>query len=300
VTQSPLSRVVRALMLAALALVLLGLVVVAAGGYRLGGSGSTQASPYAVDTMLTIVLAVYAIGAVALLVGTFWAGAELRRNPKLAAKRRSSLPALMATLVLLALLFGLATRFHLRVDLARLHPPSTAAATVDTSTPAPRREKARPRTSHEPRFQLLPFLAVLAAAGAGFGALFVAERRRKRRLPRDPAVREALVETLDETLDDLRQERDPRRAVIAAYVRMERVLAAHGIPRRRFEAPHEYLGRVLADLTRRSRAAERLTELFERARFSAHEIPPAMKEDAIAAAEDLQAELAAAELERAA
>ena len=45
---------------------------------------------------------------------------------------------------------------------------------------------------------------------------------------------------------------------------------------------------------------ERLTELFERARFSTHEIPPALKDDAIGAVEDLQAELAAAELERAA
>src|SRR5204862_6540240 len=140
----------------------------------------------------------------------------------------------------------------------------------------------------------------LGAAGAAFGACFRAERRGKRRLPSDPAVRGRLAEALDETLDDLCRERDPRRAVIAAYARMERVLAAHGIPRRRFEAPNEYLARVLGDLTRRSRAAERLTELFERARFSTHEIEPALKEDAIAAVEALQAELAAAELERAA
>jgi hypothetical protein len=141
---------------------------------------------------------------------------------------------------------------------------------------------------------------VLLAAGGGLGALVVAERRRRRRLPRTPLVREDLALALDETLDDLRQERDPRRAVIAAYARMERVLASHGIPRRRFEAPNEYLARVLADLTRRSRAAERLTSLFERARFSPHEIPASMKDDAIAAVEALQAELAAADLERAA
>ena len=50
-TDNPLSRVVRALLLAVLAVVLLALVVVAAGGYRLGGSGSAQASPRALDTM---------------------------------------------------------------------------------------------------------------------------------------------------------------------------------------------------------------------------------------------------------
>jgi predicted Zn-dependent protease len=79
---------------------------------------------------------------------------------------------------------------------------------------------------------------------------------------------------------------------------MEHVLAGHGIPRRRFEAPHEYLGRVLADLTHGGRGAARLTELFERARFSEHAIGLPLKAEAIDAVEELQAELAAAELER--
>jgi hypothetical protein len=299
VTDNPLSRVVRALLLAVLAVVLLALVVVAAGGYRLGGSGSAQASPRALDTMLTIVIAVYAIAAVALVVGAIWAGGEVRRNPKLRQSRRSRLPTVLTALLLFPLVLALAGHFHWRLQLSRIHPPPTALKTVQT-TPQGATTKPKPATTHAPHFEVLPFVAVLAAAGAGFGALFLAERRRKRRLSSEPAVREQLAEALDETLDDLRRERDPRRAVIAAYARMERVLGAHGIPRRRFEAPNEYLARVLADLTRRSRAAERLTELFERARFSTHEIPPELKEDAIAAVEALQAELAAAELERAA
>ena len=39
------------------------------------------------------------------------------------------------------------------------------------------------------------------------------------------ALLPALADVLDETLDDLRAEADPRRAVIAAYARMERALA---------------------------------------------------------------------------
>ena len=58
----------------------------------------------------------------------------------------------------------------------------------------------------------------------------------------------ALADVLDETLDDLRAEADPRRAVIAAYARMERALAAYGLPRSPAEAPDEYLQRILADL----------------------------------------------------
>jgi hypothetical protein len=88
--------------------------------------------------------------------------------------------------------------------------------------------------------------------------------------------------------------------VIAAYARMERALAAHGVPRRRFEAPHEYLGRVLAEVTGGGPAARKLTALFERARFSPHEVNASMKDEAIEAIESLQADLAAAEVAEAA
>ena len=58
---------------------------------------------------------------------------------------------------------------------------------------------------------------------------FLALRRRHVELERAP-VREALAEVLSETLDDLRREPDPRKAVIGAYAKMERTLAARGFP----------------------------------------------------------------------
>jgi Domain of unknown function (DUF4129) len=71
--------------------------------------------------------------------------------------------------------------------------------------------------------------------------------------------------------------------VIAAYARMERILDRHGFPRFRAEAPLEYLSRVLRELRVRSEAVLALTELFERAKFSLHEIDLDMKEEAIEA-----------------
>jgi Domain of unknown function (DUF4129) len=301
-TGGPLARFVRALVLATAAVLLLGLVVVAAGGYRLGDSGSDEASPYAIDTMVTVILAVYAIGALALIGVTIWAGVEMRRSPLPApVRRRRTFPALALTLSLFAVLLLMSERFHWRFDLSRLRRPPAATTTAPT-TPSgvgntPQASNRRP---HEPRFQIVPFLVVLGAAGAAFAALYAAEKRRKQRLPREAPIADELAEALDETLEDLREESDPRRAVIAAYARMERVLAGHGIPRSRFEAPHEYLARVLSDLTHGGRGAERLTALFERARFSTHAIEPAMKDEAIAAVEQLQAELAAADAARAA
>jgi len=114
---------------------------------------------------------------------------------------------------------------------------------------------------------------------------------------RELEARKALADILDDTLDDLRAEKDPRKAVIAAYSRMERSLASFGLPRRPFEAPGEYLTRVLEELRSGSPAARRLTELFERAKFSQHAIDAAMKDEAIDAVVTLRDELRAETLE---
>ena len=102
----------------------------------------------------------------------------------------------------------------------------------------------------------LPLLGLVVLAAA---AAFVLARRR--RTPPTPQVgepvAEAVVSVLDETLDDLENKRDPRRAVIATYARMEDVLAEHGLGRRPAETPYEYLARVLTDL----RASERVARL---------------------------------------
>lgn len=73
----------------------------------------------------------------------------------------------------------------------------------------------------------------------------------------------------------------------------ERSLSAYGLPRRPWEAPLEYLGRVLSELTGTGTAARRLTGLFERAKFSEHSIDAAMKDDAIAAVVAVRDELRA-------
>ena len=113
-------------------------------------------------------------------------------------------------------------------------------------------------------------------------------------LGEDDLLAAELAAALDESLDDLRAEPDPRRAVIAAYARLERVLAAHRLPRRPAEAPLEYLGRMLAALSVSPQAARRLTDLFERAKFSQHAVGPDMKEEAISALETVRDDLLAA------
>jgi membrane protease YdiL (CAAX protease family) len=295
VTDGPLTRLGRALLLAAASVVLVALVAVSAGGYRLGDSGSARPSPYAVDTILTIVVALYLIGAAAVIVAMFWSGLELRRLQSKGTRRQRTWRSVLIIVGAVVLLTVVAARFHFYA-----HPRSPNERPGGANGAQTRRHQG----SHQPASQdaqirLVPLFAVLGTAGLAIVALVVAEKRRRRRLPRDWAVAEALSEVLDETLDDLRAEPDPRRAVIGAYRRMERSLAAHGIPRHRFEAPHEYLGRVFGELASGRLSAMRLTALFERARFSPHEIDETMKTAAIDAIEALQADLAAAEAEAA-
>jgi len=136
---------------------------------------------------------------------------------------------------------------------------------------------------------VLPLLALLGLAVASF----VLARRRRAPAPQaDEPVAEAVVAVLDEALDDLGDERDPRGAVIAAYARMEDVLAEHGLGRRPAETPYEYLARVLTDLRASERSARRLTELFEWAKFSTHEVSERMRADAVGCLTRLRAEVA--------
>ena len=99
----------------------------------------------------------------------------------------------------------------------------------------------------------------------------------------DQSVAAELAASIGEAIDDLEAEPDARRAVIAAYARMERVLERGGIPRQPSETPLEYLQRALGGLTANHDAVTRLTGLFERAKFSHHAIDPSMKREAIEA-----------------
>jgi hypothetical protein len=136
---------------------------------------------------------------------------------------------------------------------------------------------------------VLPLLALFVLAAASY-----ARARRRRPPPPEVAepVAEAVVAVLEEALDDLGDERDPRRAVIAAYARMEDVLAEHGLERRPAETPYEYLARVLTELRASERSARRLTELFEWAKFSTHEVSERMRADAIGCLTRLRTEVA--------
>lgn len=98
----------------------------------------------------------------------------------------------------------------------------------------------------------------------------------------------ATSQALEVGLDALRRERDPRRAVISAYAAMSRSLTRVGLAREEFEAPMEYLRRVLHRSAGVALEAETITRLFQLAMFSRQEIDESMRATAIASLERLR------------
>ena len=80
----------------------------------------------------------------------------------------------------------------------------------------------------------------------------------------------AMPEALAAIQADLRAEPDARLAIIRAYGRFERVLAAARAPRAAWQTPAEFMRTTLARLPVPAAPVRRLTALFEIARFSTH------------------------------
>lgn len=276
-------------------LVLLGVVALASqGGTPLGTGGARRPSDRLLDYVVSGFLSLMAVGVVGIVL-LLLTGRDAMREVALQRKRRSPVfGVLVLALVLIALAVIVRNLGDDQRAVPRLPGLQTALATGTTGTTGGGEPKP-----YDPEFTLWPVLIVAGlSVGAGVALLAAARARRRARPGGDEAtLAEAIGDVLDETLDDLRAERDARRAVIRAYARLERTLAAYGYPRRPSEAPHEYLERMLADLAVSSLAVARLTTLYERAKFSQHEVAAAMKEDAIDALERVRDELRAAELE---
>ena len=268
------------------------LVAIAAGGSTDTGSADARTPS---DALLDGLLAVYLVGLVAGAALFLWAAVVNRRVRVQTgqAKRRSMLEMLVSMALMIGAGVLLARRLASWNRPAAVEPEEAIgrATTIRADTVPPPTS-----SSYDADVSWLPVLVTVGLVLLAVAAWWYAGRaRRKARGELRPVFAAAVAQAVDESLDDLRAEPDPRTAVIAAYARLERVLAAHGLPRRPAEAPFEYLSRMLAELSVSDEAARALTALFERAKFSQHAVGQEMKEQAIAALVPMRAELLAAQ-----
>jgi uncharacterized protein DUF4129 len=272
-----------------LVLGLVAIVALASRGGRAGGGATEPRGPSTLfwDYLFTMSILVAVTG----IVVSLWL-LKQRLDPDVRADRKGNHLLLFSFLASLVLGVVLAAQVF-KGD------PNRAREAVERLRGGGEQRPAEPRDpdTFTPSFLWGPAIAV-GAVGLVAAAYLRAQRRVRRRdaaEASDDALAEELAALLEDTLDDLRAEPDPRRAVIAAYARMERALAAYGLPRHPFEAPLEFLERASPELRERHPAGLRLvfelSHLFERAKFSQHAVDEEMKADAIASLEGLRDEL---------
>jgi hypothetical protein len=137
-------------------------------------------------------------------------------------------------------------------------------------------------------------VAVLVLIAAVLVASTLGRRWRATDAPPMPTLGPEITAAIDRSLDDLEADPDARRAIIAAYRRMEVSLAHVGLPRGPSETAREYLSRGLASLELTPSTIGTLTTLFERAKFSLRHVDLRLRDEAISALRALQEELAQA------
>ncbi|HEY3007164.1 MAG TPA: DUF4129 domain-containing protein [Micromonosporaceae bacterium] len=105
---------------------------------------------------------------------------------------------------------------------------------------------------------------------------------------------EEVVAALEDGLVELSDtDRDPRRAVIACWVRLERAAAAAGTPRGPGDAPADLVARLLRGHRVSAEVLSGFADVYREARYATHTIDEAMRTQARSALTRLRAELAA-------
>ncbi len=221
----------------------------------------------------TYLFAVFVLVSLLVIAWALWprAGEEL---PPLPPRRHWTMSTVLLGLALIGLAVWLRSRGRLGAP-SSLNPAGSGAGRLPAGLAGPGRAAS---TGFDWLAGAIVLGLLVAAALLAWWFL-----RPGRRAATTPLSR--LQAVLDDAIDDVLGESDPRRAVIAAWARLERVLARAGLPRREAEAPFEYAARAGAELRARLGLEggwlERLAGLFEWARFSTHDVSPVMREEAL-------------------
>ena len=217
---------------------------------------------------------------------------------------------LAAVLALLFLASLAATRSAPQLE--RFNPDAVAEETAAPLLPpsAPPTESAAAETVEAARGlpDWLGTVAWVVIAVAGLSVVVLVtwavlrdrSRRRVRRGTRRAGARpeartaEDLVAALDAGLQELSDtDRDPRRAVIACWVRLEQAAAAAGTPRHAGDSPTDLVARLLAEQRVEAAVLTPFADVYRQARYATHTVDDQMRRQARAALERLRADLGA-------
>jgi hypothetical protein len=143
------------------------------------------------------------------------------------------------------------------------------------------------------------FCALLVAASIALLLWYLLRnglRMRERRLdvvePPPVQTRDEVLAAVEAGLSDLDDtDADPRRAVIACWVRLEQAAAAAGTPREPGDTPTELVTRLLGGHDVSAPVLYPLAEVYRLARYATHTVDATMRDQARAALRQLRGEL---------
>ena len=256
------------------------LLVVAAtlpDGSPFGGSsggGDRLVLPELPDLFYVVLFVmIMAVGVVGALI--------VRPLPRDPSQRRARLNRMLVLLFLIAFLVTLSPIQKLiagAVDVLQLEDPGDPGAGTFDEGPVPDIIV----TSSQILGIVLTGILILVFVGMSTG-MFVLFRP-ERVAPAGADAR--LLDEIESSITELEKTDDPRRAVIACFARMRQLAGAPPS-----DTADESLARLLAQHDVSEPSATRLTELFQHAKFSTHEIDEAMRADAVAALKTVRSEI---------
>ena len=265
-------------------LVLLSVVAFASRSglaHRTGSAPSNRYTSYALTVFLILFVLMIPVAAYGFVL-RLRERAESRRARSFKARFYAAAVRWSALVLIVFVSFYLHNRHpHLLQNLNPFHQPNTKAPHGA--------DKVHPASNPQFQWSVL-WIALVLVGSAGAYAYYKWKTSKPAFQPRahELTVSEDIAATIDDAIDDLEAEPDARRAVIAAYARMEAVLGRNGFQRVPSETAIEYLRRILLGLTSRGDAVTRLTALFQEAKFSRHEIDGEMKQDAIGSLREIR------------
>ena len=265
---------VRAAIRATAATILLAVVGIAIRRHPFHWRTTSKGSLVHANTVATDV----AIGLTAIGLLVVIASFALRGGPHPVAPKRPTWRNDLVALAFLLAFIALAPRLHLSGCSAHLR---SATATIH---PKPTQDVATPVHHGRPASAALVLILLLVVAGvalvlstrrhSGDGATLNADHL-------DVPFASGLLGGVADGLDAAALDPDPRRAIVAAFARMEANLAAHGLARRPNETAVEFMQRVLMDAAAPRPSVAGLCGLFEEARYSTHPLGPTDRSTAI-------------------
>ncbi|GAA2621295.1 hypothetical protein Adu01nite_54190 [Paractinoplanes durhamensis] len=179
--------------------------------------------------------------------------------------------------------------------------PTTEPSISRGPQPPPEAAKGLPDWVGTVALVLLGVVAIVVLALVLWAVLRDAAKRRARKGKRHgkqgrdgASTAEELVAALDAGLEELSDtDRDPRRAVIACWVRLEQAAAAAGTPRNPGDSPTDLVGRLLREQQVDAQVLAALLEVYREARYATHTVDDTMRRQARSALERLRADLGA-------